>query len=84
MARPHARVQHAIVARAWRDAGPQPHRLERYTRSSDPDFEMKAADVIGPYLYPPQDRETVSLVLRGPDEAHRMIMYKSLVQSISG
>src|SRR5262249_60887951 len=25
-------VQHTIVARAWRDAGLQPHRLEPYTR----------------------------------------------------
>jgi transposase len=48
------RVQHTIVARAWRDAGLQPHRLERYMRSTDPDFEAKAADVIGLYLDPPQ------------------------------
>jgi hypothetical protein len=41
------RVQHAIVARAWRDAGLQSHRLERYMTSTDPDFETKAADVIG-------------------------------------
>src|SRR5215831_9677642 len=46
-------VQHTIVARAWRDAGLQPHRLERYMRSTDPDFETKAADVIGLYLDPP-------------------------------
>ncbi len=47
-------VQHTIVARAWREAGLQPHRLERYIRSTDPDFETKAADVIGLYLDPPQ------------------------------
>lgn len=47
-------VQHTIVARAWRDAGLQPHRLERYRRSTDPEFETKAADVIGLYLDPPQ------------------------------
>jgi transposase len=47
-------VQHTIVARAWRDAGLQPHRLERYMRSTDPDFETKATDVIGLYLDPPQ------------------------------
>jgi transposase len=47
-------VQHTIVARAWRAAGLQPHRLERYMRSTDPDFETKAADVIGLYLDPPQ------------------------------
>lgn len=47
-------VQHTIIARAWRDAGLQPHRLERYMRSTDPEFETKAADVIGLYLEPPQ------------------------------
>ena len=30
------------------------HRLERYMLSDDPDFEQKAADVIGLYLNPPQ------------------------------
>src|SRR5262249_42598981 len=50
----HLGVQHTIVARAWRDAGLQPHRLDRYMRSTDPDFETKAADVIGLYLDPPQ------------------------------
>jgi transposase len=48
------RVSHSIVALAWRRAGLQPHRLERYVRSTDPDFETKAADVIGLYLNPPQ------------------------------
>src|SRR5687767_4893122 len=32
-------VQHTIVARAWQRAGLQPHRLERYMRSTDPEFE---------------------------------------------
>jgi transposase len=49
----HLGVQHTVVARAWRDAGLQPHRLERYMRSTDPDFETKAAEVIGLYLEPP-------------------------------
>ena len=34
--------------------GTQPHRLERYMASNDPDFETKAADIIGLYLNPPQ------------------------------
>jgi transposase len=46
-------VPHMAIARAWRAAGLQPHRLERYMRSTDPDFETKAADVIGLYLDPP-------------------------------
>ena len=32
----------------------KPHRLEGYLASNDPDFETKAADVIGLYLNPPQ------------------------------
>jgi transposase len=50
----HLGVQHTIVARAWQRAGLKPHRLDRYMRSTDPDFEAKAADVIGLYVDPPQ------------------------------
>jgi transposase len=42
------------VHRIWRTAGVKPHRLERYMASDDPDFESKAADIIGLYLDPPQ------------------------------
>lgn len=42
------------VHRIWRKAGIKPHRLERYMASDDPDFETKAADIIGLYLNPPQ------------------------------
>jgi transposase len=47
-------VSHVLVARVWRRAGLQPHRLERYMLSDDPQFEEKTADVIGLYLNPPQ------------------------------
>jgi transposase len=47
-------ISHMLVARIWRRAGLQPHRFERYMLSTDPDFEQKAADVIGLYLNPPQ------------------------------
>ncbi len=50
----HLRVPHTLVARVWQRAGLQPHRLERYMRSTDPAFEAKAADIIGLYLNPPQ------------------------------
>lgn len=48
-------IHHNLVAKAWRRAGLQPHRFERYMRSTDPDFERKAADVIGLYLNPPHN-----------------------------
>ena len=42
-----------MVSRVWAKHGLQPHRLERYLTSNDPEFEAKAADVIGLYLNPP-------------------------------
>src|SRR5690349_17739123 len=50
----HLRVSKDVVHRAWKEAGLKPHRLERYMASNDPDFETKAADIIGLYLNPPQ------------------------------
>lgn len=47
------KISHNLVAKAWQRAGLQPHRFERYMQSDDPDFERKAADVIGLYLDPP-------------------------------
>lgn len=46
-------VHHMMVARVWKKNGIQPHRLERYMASDDPEFEAKAADIIGLYLHPP-------------------------------
>jgi transposase len=47
-------IHHMMVARTWKKYGLQPHRLERYKASNDPDFETKAADIIGLYMNPPQ------------------------------
>jgi transposase len=47
-------ISHMMVARVWRRAGLKPHRIERYMASDDPDFELKAADIIGLYVKPPQ------------------------------
>jgi transposase len=46
-------ISHMMVARIWAKHGLKPHRLERYMASNDPQFESKAADVIGLYLNPP-------------------------------
>jgi transposase len=48
------KVSKDTVHRIWRTAGVKPHRLDRYMASDDPDFEAKAADIIGLYLDPPQ------------------------------
>jgi transposase len=50
----HLGIPHMMVARVWQRAGLQPHRLQRYMASNDPDFESKAADIIGLYIHPPQ------------------------------
>jgi transposase len=47
-------VNHMMVARVWARAGLQPHRLDHYQLSNDPEFETKAADIIGLYLQPPE------------------------------
>jgi transposase len=47
-------VSHMMVARVWRKHALKPQRLDRYMVSDDPDFETKAADIIGLYLNPPQ------------------------------
>ena len=50
----HLGISHMMVARVWQRAGLKPHRIERYMASDDPDFELKAADIIGLYVKPPQ------------------------------
>jgi len=50
----HLGISHMMVARVWQRAGLKPHRIERYMASDDPDFEFKAADIIGLYVKPPQ------------------------------
>ena len=47
-------VSKDAVHRVWKEAGLKPHRLERYMASDDPEFERKAADIIGLYLNLPQ------------------------------
>lgn len=44
---------HMAVARVWTRHGLQPHRLRHHMVSDDPNFETKAADIIGLYLHPP-------------------------------
>ena len=47
-------VSKDAVHRVWQEAGLKPHRLERYMASDDPEFETKAAEILGLYLQPPQ------------------------------
>lgn len=47
-------ARHMLVAEVWKRANLKPHRIKRYMASDDPDFEEKAADVLGLYVNPPQ------------------------------
>jgi transposase len=46
-------VPFMTVQRIWREHDIRPHPLDTHMVSNDPDFEAKAADVIGLYLNPP-------------------------------
>src|SRR5437879_12958219 len=52
--------QNAIV-RIWRAFGLQPHRVENFKFSKDPQFVEKVRDIVGLYLNPP-DRATLLCV----------------------
>ena len=47
-------VSVSSVQRIWRAFGLQPHRLETFKLSSDPDFVAKVRDVVGLYMSPPE------------------------------
>jgi len=54
-------VSHMSVARVWAKHRLKPYRLERYLASNDPQFEAKAADIIGLYINPPQHAAVFSV-----------------------
>jgi transposase len=54
-------VSHMSVHRAWQRYDLQPHRVEKFKLSNDPNFEAKVRDVVGLYLNPP-DRALVLCV----------------------
>lgn len=44
----------STVQRVWRAFGLQPHRMETFKLSSDPNFVAKVRDVVGLYVSPPE------------------------------
>lgn len=48
------RLSKSTIQRVLAQAKLKPHRLDRYMASNDPQFEEKAADIIGLYMNPPQ------------------------------
>lgn len=49
------KVSKNLIARIWHEAELKPHRLERYMASNDPQFEEKAAAILGLYLNAPEN-----------------------------
>lgn len=47
-------VSEALVRKIWRQHRLQPHRVERFKFSKDPQFVDKLRDVVGLYLNPPE------------------------------
>ena len=54
-------VSFASVARIWRKWNIQPHRVETFKFSTDPELEVKVRDVVGLYLAPPDNAVVVSV-----------------------
>ncbi len=48
------RVSRMMVQRVWTRHQLQPHRVEHFKLSTDPQFEAKVRDVVGLYLDPPE------------------------------
>jgi transposase len=51
----HLGVGDATIARAWREYGVQPWRVETFKFSTDPELVAKVVDVVGLYLAPPEN-----------------------------
>jgi transposase len=47
-------MSETTVWRIWQSVGLQPHRLEPFKFSTDPELEAKVRDVVGLYLAPPE------------------------------
>src|SRR6266481_942050 len=50
----HLRVSRMMVHRVWQRFDIQPHRVEKFKLSNDPQFEEKVRDIAGLYLGPPE------------------------------
>jgi transposase len=49
-----AGLSQTAVARIWRAFGLQPHRVENFKLSKDPQFVEKVRDIVGLYMNPPE------------------------------
>ena len=54
-------VSAATVQRIWKKHHLQPHRVERFKFSTDPQFVAKVRDIVGLYLHPPDQAIVLSV-----------------------
>jgi transposase len=54
-------ISHMTVHRIWRAHALQPHRVETFKFSTDPEAETKIYDVVGLYLQPPANAVVLSV-----------------------
>ena len=57
----HQPVSAATVYRIWQKHELQPHRVESFKFSTDPDFVVKLRDIVGLYLNPPDKAVVLSV-----------------------
>lgn len=50
----HTGLSQTAVVRTWRASGLQPHHVENFKFSKDPQFVEKIRDIVGLYLNPPE------------------------------
>lgn len=54
-------ISFSSVGRIWRKWNIQPHRLDTFKFSTDPELEAKLRDVVGLYMSPPENAVVVSV-----------------------
>src|SRR5271154_4962702 len=57
----HQKVSSATVQRIWKKHKLQPHRVESFKFSNDPDFAPKVRDIVGLYMNPPDKAIVLSV-----------------------
>jgi len=62
-------ISFATVTRIWRKWNIQPHRIETFKFSTDPELEPKIRDVVGLYIDPPKGAVVVSVDERSQIQA---------------
>lgn len=55
------KISHATVQRIWKKHKLQPHRVERFKFSNDPEFASKVRDIVGLYMNPPDKAVVLSV-----------------------